>query len=184
MFNISFLVSFVNIFKFPWKLNKLTSLLNTNGWSTSFIEKLFHQTLDKILNKILFESNSNNNNLNNTTPQTISPNTNYNPLESRYILSIPYSEGFKHLKSSILKSLIPNTMNLKIISRSYKIRDMFSNKSPTPLGLCCDLVYKYTCNWCNATYIGKTSRHLCKRIKEHRRLDNGSNIAEHNLKCM
>ena len=160
-------------------LNKLTSLLNKNGWSKSFIEKLTHQTLDKILN----ESNSNNKNLNNTIHQTISPNTNYNPLESRYILSIPYSEGFKHLKSSILKSLIPNTMNLKIISQSYKIRDMFSNKSPTPLGLCSDLVYQYTCNGCNATYIGETSRHLCKRIKEHSRLDNGSNIAEHNLKC-
>ena len=74
-------------------------------------------------------------------------------------------------------------MNLKIISQSYKIRDMFSNKSPTPLGLCSDLVYQYTCNGCNATYIGETSRHLCKRIKEHSRLDNGSNIAEHNLKC-
>ncbi len=143
-------------------LNKLTSLLNKNGWLKSFIEKLTHQTLDKILN----ESNSNNKNLNNTIHHTISHNTNYNPLESRYILSIPYSEGFKHLKSSILKSLIPNTMNLKIISQSYKIRDMFSNKSPTPLGLCSDLVYQSTCNGCNATYIGETSRHLCKRIKE------------------
>ena len=29
------------------------------------------------------------------------------------------------------------------------------------------VIYKYTCNRCNAVYIGKTSRHLSTRIAEH-----------------
>ena len=60
---------------------------------------------------------------------------------------------------------------------------MFSNKSKTPHGLVSNLVYKYECNGCNATYIGETSRHLCKRIQEHSRLGGRSNISEHNIQC-
>ena len=49
--------------------------------------------------------------------------------------------------------------------------------------MCSDLVYKYECNRCNATYIGETSIHLCTRIQEHSRVGSRSNIAEHNIKC-
>jgi len=93
-----------------------------------------------------------------------------------------YSEGFKTFKSSILKA-VDNTINLKIISRTQKIEGMFSNKSSTQLGFFSDLIYQYTCNGCNATYIGETSRHLCKRIQEHSRKESGSNIAGHSKHC-
>ena len=33
-----------------------------------------------------------------------------------------------------------------------------------------NVVYKFTCRQCNATYVGETSRHLQTRIAEHRGL--------------
>ena len=35
-------------------------------------------------------------------------------------------------------------LNLKIISKSYKIQSMFSNKSRTPLSLCSNPVYQFS----------------------------------------
>ena len=62
-----------------------------------------------------------------------------------------------------------------------KRKHVFSNNSKTPHGLVFNFAYEYTCNGCNATYIGETSRHLCKRIQEHSRLGSHIIAAEHNI---
>ena len=144
-------------------INQLTKLLNKNGYSKSIVEKLTKETIDKLINKPIKNDKEDSTTL-------------------KYVLSIPYSEGFGQFKRSILKC-VNNAFNLKIISQTYKIQNVFCNKSPTPFGLCSDLVYKFTCNGCNATYIGETSRHLCRRIQEHGRNVGGSNIAEHRKGC-
>ena len=153
-------------------IDKLTELLQKNGYSKSFLEKLTNETIDKLMNKEHEGKDE-------LKPDKLS-NENSN---IGYTLIVPYSEGYKKFKSSILKSIDSKNLNLKIISKSYKIQSMFSNKSHTPLSLCSNLVYQFSCNGCNATYIGETSRHLCKRIQEHGRLGNGSNIAGHMKVC-
>ena len=54
-----------------------------------------------------------------------------------------------------------------------------------------NIVYKYSCSQCSATYVGETSRHLRTRICEHRGISNrtgnllinspNSNIFKHYL---
>ena len=63
------------------------------------------------------------------------------------------------------------------------MKEVFQNKFMTPIRLCSDIVYRFTCNGCNATYIGETARHLCTRVQEHSRLSGISNILEHNKIC-
>ena len=101
--------------------------------------------------------------------------------EPKFVLVLPYSEGFKDYKVKIRKQL--GNLNYRIVSTSWKVRNMFINKSKTPVELCSDLVYQFTCNGCNATYIGETSRHLCIRAREHCRPKALTHIGEHNKGC-
>ena len=49
-----------------------------------------------------------------------------------------------------------------------KVRQYFQLKSETPLPVCSNVVYKFTCSCdTNLTYIGISSRHLITRVKEH-----------------
>ena len=50
-----------------------------------------------------------------------------------------------------------------------KVKNYFSLKSQTPLPLLANVVYQFKClcDTTNLTYIGKTSRHLATRVKEH-----------------
>ena len=68
---------------------------------------------------------------------------------------------------------------------STKTIDFFTNKSITPKCLLSDLVYRFNCNWCNATYIGETGRHLCTRVQEHTRISSmtSSKVAAHCFSC-
>ena len=52
--------------------------------------------------------------------------------------------------------------------RTNKVGQYFQLKSKTPLPLCSNVVYKFTCSGdMNLTYIGMSSRHLITRVKEH-----------------
>ena len=146
---------------------KLFSLLNNNGYSNFLLEKLSKETLDKLISKTNDAFDAKKSNL-----EVIKP----------YCLVIPHSEDFKSFKNSLMK-VLGNSNKFRILSQSKKSIDMFSNKSQTPFGLSSDLVYKFTCNGCNATYIGETSRHLCTRVQEHSRNKGLSNIIEHRKIC-
>lgn len=99
-----------------------------------------------------------------------------------YNLVVPYSENFRSFKNVLVKS-VKNMCNLRVISKTFKTQNMFRNKSRTPFELCSNVVYQFNCHQCNAAYIGETARHLCTRIKEHKRESSNSQIFEHNLKC-
>ena len=71
-----------------------------------------------------------------------------------------------HLESCI-KSNLP-FCKLKIIFQSKtRLSNMFHFKDVIPKDLCRNLVYKFSCSSCNATYYGKTQRHLNIRASEH-----------------
>ena len=178
-------------------IDKLVDILQHNGYSKSFLGKIVRETIDKLYKQQHnLQSNLSDSLRNNHDPgpsseidsldhslKTIDNGGNDLDIigDSSYVLSIPYSEGFKHFKYAILKHT--NDLKIRLVSKSCKVRSMFNNKSPTPIGLCSDLVYSYSCNGCNATYIGETSRHLCKRVQEHCRKSGKSNIFEHNNIC-
>ena len=83
-------------------------------------------------------------------------------------------------------------ISLKIIfTNNFSIGGLFPHKDKVKAPLTSDVVYKYTCSQCNATYVGETTRHLCTHICEHRGLSNrtgrllsknpNSNIFKHYL---
>ena len=167
-------------------MNTLVNLLHKNGYSKSIINSLTFQTIDKLIKKNIEAVNDDLNiDSDDSYIELINENTDENKGIadiSPFVLSVPYSEGFKKFKNSIM-NITKNIPHFRLVSRSYKIINMFCNKSQTPKCLNSDLVYQFNCNGCDATYIGETARHLCTRVQEHSRLGNGSNIAEHNNKC-
>ena len=60
------------------------------------------------------------------------------------------------------------SFNLKIVFTSpVRVKSFFIFKDKLPMTLLSGLVYNCKCGGCNATYYGKTKRHLKVRICEH-----------------
>ena len=59
-------------------------------------------------------------------------------------------------------------VNIRVVFRAgWTIRSFLRFKDSIPKELQASVVYEYKCHRCNATYIGKTKRHLRVRIFEH-----------------
>ena len=59
-------------------------------------------------------------------------------------------------------------VKLRVVFKSANImKRLFSHKDKVPSDLRAGVIYKYECGCCNATYVGKCSRHLTARINEH-----------------
>ena len=54
-----------------------------------------------------------------------------------------------------------------IFNSNNRLRNFFNFKDKIPLRCRSHLLYKYTCDGCNAIYIGKTRRHYLVRVFEH-----------------
>ena len=70
--------------------------------------------------------------------------------------------------------------------RTNKVGQYFQLKSETPLPLCSNVVYKFTCSCdTNLTYIGMSSRHLITRVMEYLNLADSKKSAIKNriLSC-
>ena len=93
-----------------------------------------------------------------------------------------------HHFANRLSALIKNKYNLKIspIYKTFKVANYFQLKSKTPVALCSNVVYKFSC-LCNTnkTYIGMSSRHLITRDQEHLNFESlqYSAIKDHILLC-
>ena len=75
-----------------------------------------------------------------------------------------YSEIIKKNRSinKVLKESV-----IKIAFSTLKTQNMIHNKDPIRPEESSSLVYKYSCEQCQACYIGETRRQLSRRIKEH-----------------
>ena len=68
---------------------------------------------------------------------------------------------------------------VKLVFTSNKLRQTISSKDCCPSVLSLKVVHKFVCASCNASYVGKTHRHLTTRIVEHFGKDKNSHIYQH-----
>ena len=90
-------------------------------------------------------------------------------------LSIPFlsNSSNKNITNDIqilMRKFYPQ-INLNLIFKNnFSIESFFRYKDIIPSSVLSNVVYKYECEQCTATYIGETTRHLKTRIAEHRGL--------------
>ncbi|XP_065671956.1 uncharacterized protein LOC136089796 [Hydra vulgaris] len=89
-----------------------------------------------------------------------------------------YSNFTKTKIDKIIKKYCKNVI-IKFIFTTDKLKNNFCIKDPLPKMLKSNVVYKFSCAGCNASYIGETSRHLATRINEHLTSDKQSHILKH-----
>ena len=154
-----------NWIKFDKEVDKLVNILRLNGYPKSFVLNLVRDFIDK----------------------KISPtHTNIKEeIKNCLVVKIPFY-GFESVqfKKQIVKFLKRANVHdkVKLIFTCKKLRSCFSLKDNTPKILKANVVYLFTCGVDpSIQYIGKTSRHLAKRIKEHR--NRISAIYDHRLNC-
>ena len=68
---------------------------------------------------------------------------------------------------NVLSKFYKNVNFKVILTNNFKIESLFSFKDRIPAYLRSGIIYKYTCNSCNAVYIGETFRHQHTRFCEH-----------------
>ncbi len=84
----------------------------------------------------------------------------------------------------LVKFLKSHGVKLKTVFTVARIGDTFSTKSRTPFSLRSSVIYEFRCSVDpTVTYVGKTSRNLCERIKEHASIMGKSAISNHRLQC-
>ena len=103
-------------------------------------------------------------------------------------ITIPYLESESRRFINKLAKIIKNKINVNIVPvyKSFKIGRYFQLKSDTPLALCSNVVYKFTCSCdMNLTYYGMSTRHLITRVREHLDFNSiqRSAIKDHILSC-
>ena len=81
--------------------------------------------------------------------------------------------------NSLIKKYCKDSISVKISFSGVKLASFFSTKDKIPENLRSNVVYKFVCAGCNASYVGETQRHLTTRIKEHLETDKCSHIYRH-----
>lgn len=104
----------------------------------------------------------------------------------KIVFKIPYigkpSLLFKKSLTKLCAKYLKDTSVFCTFS-SFKIQNYFSLKTRAPKALSSNVVYKFVCQVDpEVSYIGKTKRHLCERVKEHRY--SKSAISDHLLSCL
>ena len=70
-------------------------------------------------------------------------------------------------------------IKVKIIFDTCKLSSFFSAKDSLPVSYLSNLVYKFTCGGCEATYIGETAKCFQVRANEHLHTDKNSAVYKH-----
>ena len=73
------------------------------------------------------------------------------------------------ITDTYVRALKQSAAPIKIVLTTRKIKYCLpSLKTSIHKGMQSKIVYEFTCSRCNATYLGKTKRHLKTRIHEHK----------------
>ena len=99
-----------------------------------------------------------------------------------HYFKLPYSDNLSHrIKNNLSrlgKEFCKESVNIKLVFTSFKIKNYFSYKDLTPDDFKSFLVYKFTSASCSSGYIGETCRHWL-RIEKHIKRDNKSHVFKH-----
>ena len=153
---------------FKNEVEKLRSMFCNNGYPNYFFDKVFYQFM-----------NSRQTNLNQTQPTNKKENI---------TVEIPYVGKQSHIFAKDISKLIWkfSAVHLTPIYKTCKVGNYFNLKSNTPALLLSNVVYRFSCP-CDAglTYIGKSTRHVISRAKEHLNLGSSvkSKIKDHIIEC-
>ncbi|CAF3014113.1 unnamed protein product [Rotaria sp. Silwood2] len=89
----------------------------------------------------------------------------------RIIINVPYVGKITQQLSKDLKKLAkkvkPTTKVITVARPPPAVRQMFKNKDEIPKNLQSNIIYQVNCSSCSASYIDKTTRQACRRLKEH-----------------
>ena len=136
------------------EFNFLKELLQGNGYPLAFIEK----TIGRMLKK-LYKPSGHREIENYDVPKPIVYFTTY------YLGDV--SRAMSRDLTSIVRDSFPQ-IHLRILYKSHNtIGSNFSYKDKIPELCLSNLIYKYTCECCNAFYIGKTDLQFWCRITQH-----------------
>ena len=136
--------------KFHFEIEKLKEIFLSNGYSNKFIDK----RISKFMNELYIKK-----------PVMLTL-----PKKQLYLV-LPYMGKMSALvKSGLARSLHKHLTFCKVrivFKTSNRLRNYFSFKDvvPEPLRSC--QIYNFTCGSCNASYTGKTFRHMKVRVSEH-----------------
>ena len=133
------------------EINYLTDYFSSNSFPLKLIEKHIRIFINAKINP----------------PQQISTVPKL-PIYIRF----PY-QGYTSYKISndirkLTRKLFPQIQLNLIFTNKHTISSLFKHKERLPASLCSSLVYQFTCEECNSSYIGSTTRHFRTRIDEHR----------------
>lgn len=160
---------------FNIELNYLKSYFLKNSFPQYIIEKTFKKTLENLYNS----------KLNRLTV----------PCKPIYF-NIPYLGSQSIILKRKLKKLVTKfypQLNCQVYFKNNNtIQNYFPYKDKLPPSLVSNIIYKYTCRECSATYIGQTQKQLKVRVCQHKGIsyrnphtilsaDNNSAILNHSL---
>ena len=97
-----------------------------------------------------------------------------------------FSNNVKQNINKLVKRYCKDTINVKLVFNTCKVKNYFSQKDPIPSCFKSYVVYKFNCARCNSCYVGRTQRHHTTRVNEHLGSDKKSHIYLHlktNLEC-
>ena len=176
--NTNVLLNNSAICPFKWKVGLIKCLLY-RAWNICSSRTRFDDEIKKL--KDIFQQNGYSGNLfMNTVKSFVNQKANLEPqnesqndtvdAEKSYLLMIPYvgkpSLIFKRKMTEIVKDAFD--VKLRCAYTSYKIKNYFSLKCPSPSYLASNVVYKYTCRCdTDAVYIGETKIHIGTRAEAH-----------------
>ena len=80
---------------------------------------------------------------------------------------LPYLGSLSHALRTRLQNSINKNLPFCKIKSTTRLSNFFRFKDKVPFNLRSNVVYKFSCGRCNATYYGETCRHLNVRVGEH-----------------
>ena len=139
-----------DFFRFHTEVIHLKQILRKNA----FPIKLVDNCIKNFLNKIFLNS-----------PVTLTVK------KKELSIVLPYLGNF----ALTLRTRLQNSFNknlpfckIKVIFKSAtRFSNFFRFKDKLPFNLCSNVVYKFSCGRCNATYYGETCRHVNVRVGEY-----------------
>ena len=132
-------------------LENLKATLLKNGYPLTLIHSKIRYVLDKVLHP---------------------PRIKHSCSKKCIFVSLPFTGNhglqFRTKLYKLFRTSFPKINPKVIFKPSFHLSNFFPLKHRAPLDVSSLVEHQYTCRGCNATYIGKTKRHLRQRVCEHR----------------